>query len=63
MIKTTMEELPALIDREVKNEADVIAGAKELHEAGARYVIVTDHSRFGISDMQRRYVSCTADQR
>ncbi|NLH64357.1 MAG: hexose kinase [Erysipelotrichaceae bacterium] len=45
MIKTTMEELPALIDREVKNEADAIAGAKELHEAGARYVIVSDHSR------------------
>lgn len=48
MIKTTAKELPMFIDSEVKDEADVIAGAKKLHEAGARYVIVTIQSRTAI---------------
>lgn len=48
MIKTTANELPMFIDSEVKDEADVIAGAKKLHEAGARYVIVTIQSRTAI---------------
>lgn len=48
MIKTTAEELPALIDSEVSSEEDLIAGAQKLHDEGARYVVVTIHSRSAI---------------
>ena len=48
MIKTTVAELPSFIDSEVNTEEEMIAGAKKLHDAGARYVIVTNHSRSAI---------------
>lgn len=48
MIKTTAEELPSFVELAGNSEEDLIAGAKKLHEAGARYVIVTNHSRSAI---------------
>lgn len=48
MVKTTAAELSDLIGTEVKTEEDVIAGAKKIHDLGARYVLVTLHSEIAI---------------
>ncbi len=40
MIKTTSEELGELVGKKLKKETDVIAAAKQVHDAGVRYVMV-----------------------
>lgn len=45
MVKTTKEELAVLVNQKISTEEELVAAAKHVHEKGARYVLVTDHSR------------------
>ena len=40
MVKMTDDDLALLVDRELKSRKQIVAAAKEIHEAGARHVLV-----------------------
>lgn len=40
MVKMTDDDLALLVDRELKSKKQIVAAAKEIHEAGARHVLV-----------------------
>ncbi len=45
LLKTTPDELADLLEREITNDEELIAGAKEVFEKGAKNVIVVENKR------------------